>query len=114
MVSCNHHDPDMGDCGKEIIDFFDIPHQRLAVKKIAADKQAVGFHCACMIDNGFKRIPDGLCPFFSPGFICIRGHAPMYIACMDEFHNTSPSSGSRGCFQRFHKHQGLLLQQALV
>ena len=87
MIAGNDYHPDGGNGRKEIVDLLQIPHQGLAVKQIAADKQAVRLHFPRPVNDQTKGILDGLGPFPSPGLVRIRAHAPMDVSCVDEFHN---------------------------
>ena len=90
MIARNEYDLYVRDGRKEIVYLLQIPHQRLAVEEIAADKQAVCLEFPRAVYDRLKGIADGLGPFLSPGFIRVWGHAPVYVAGVYEFHRASP------------------------
>ena len=86
MISCDNNDPDAGDGGEEVIDLLQILLQRLSVKQISCNEQEIGPHFSRLFDNRRKGVPDIAGTLPAPGFVAVRGHAPVYIAGMNEFH----------------------------
>jgi hypothetical protein len=59
------------------------------VEQIAGNKQKINIHLPGLCDNLGKGILDCLGPLPAPRFITVRGHAPVDIGSVDEFHVSS-------------------------
>ena len=93
VVSGNQHDDRLRDGSKEIINLFQFPQKRLALKQISRNQQKVRLFPTGQADDPPEALPDGLPSLLAPGKSRIRLHAEMHIRNMNKPHRRIPLSG---------------------
>ncbi len=88
MVAGDDHYLDAGDGGEKVIQFFQVPQQRLAVEQIAGDKKKIHVPGFGLADGFRKGVFDSLGPVAAPGLVAVRVHAPVDVGGVDEFHES--------------------------
>ena len=91
MVSGNEHHIGVGQCGKQVIDFFQLSDSRDLVKQVAGDQKQVNLILIAYIQNRSKRSHAILCPLAAPGAARIRHQSQMNVGDMDKFHGNPHS-----------------------
>ena len=93
VVSGNQHDDRLRDGSKEIINLFQFPQKRLALKQISRNQQKVRLFPSDEADDPPKTLPDGFPALLAPGKSRIRLHAKMHVRNMNKPHRRIPLSG---------------------
>ena len=93
VVSGNQHDDRLRDGSKEIINLFQFPQKRLALKQISRNQQKVRLFPTGQADDPPEALPDCLPALLAPGKSRIRLHAEMHVRNMNKPHRRIPLSG---------------------